>query len=346
MNLTLHRFDLPCRHPFTIARGTTTVQTTLIVELEQDGASGYGEAVEAPYYGVTIEEMTTTLERVRSRIETFTPDNQIRFWEEMRRLLKGDNPDDTPATMFPLCALDTAAHDLWGRLRRRPVWRLWGLNLDSNVASDYTIGIDSIDVMVDKMREFPGWPIYKVKLGTPDDVEIVRELRRHTDAVFRVDANCAWDAEETIRNASELRGLNVEFIEQPLPAGDRDGMRQVHRRRELPIIADESCSAEADVDRCHAEHFDGVNIKLPKCGGLSPARRMISRARQLGMKVMVGCFTESSVGISAVAQLLPLVDYADLDGALLLERDAATGVTIDRGRVVYPDENGCGVRLL
>lgn len=346
MKLTLHRFDLPCRHPFTIARETTTVQPTLIVELEQDGTSGYGEAVEAPYYAVTIEEMTTALERVRSHIEAFEPDNPTGFWEEIHRLLKGDDPGDSPTTTFPLCALDTAAHDLWGKLRRRPVWRLWRLSLDDNPPSDYTIGIDSIGVMVDKMREFPGWPVYKIKLGTPNDVEIVRELRRHTDAEFRVDANCAWNAEETIRNASELRGLNVEFIEQPLPAGDRDGMLQIHHRCELPIIADESCSAEADVDRCHAEHFDGVNIKLPKCGGLSPARRMIARARQLGMKVMVGCFTESSVGISAVAQLLPLVDYADLDGALLLARDAATGVTIDRGRVVYPDENGCGVRLL
>ena len=194
------------------------------------------------------------------------------------------------------------------------------------------------------MNEFPGWPVYKIKLGTDRDLEIVRHLRRHTDAAFRVDANCGWSADETIRNSFELKKLGVEFIEQPLPADQWDAMRNVFAESALPVIADESCIVESDVERC-AEFFHGINIKLMKCGGLTPARRMIQQARRLNLQVMVGCMTESTVGISAIAQLLPLLDYVDMDGALLLGADIATGVTLDQGRCVYPDTNGCGVTL-
>ncbi len=346
MKLTLHRFDLPTRHPFTISRGTTTVQPTVIVELEQDGACGYGEAPECPYYGATIDNVTAALERVRPQVEAAGLDDPGDFWQLIAPALRGDGPrgSPTPAT-FPQCALDVAAHDLWGKLRGAPVWKLWGLSQENLPPSDYTIGIDSIDVMIEKLKEFSGWPIYKIKLGTPQDLQIVRSLREQTDAVFRVDANCAWTAQETIRNAAALKDLGVEFIEQPLPPEDWAGMKAVFRESVLPVVADESCQVEADVDRC-ADHFHGINIKLVKCGGLTPARRMIARARQLGMNVMVGCFTESTVGISAIAQLVPLLDYVDMDGALLLARDIASGVTLDRGRLNYPQENGCGVRLL
>ena len=346
MKLTLHRFDLPTRHPFTISRGTTTVQRTLIVQLEQDGLRGYGEAPECPYYGATIDNVTAALERVRPRVEAARLDDPVDFWQLIDPALRGHEPRGSPSpATFPQCALDVAAHDLWGKLRAAPVWKLWGLSLENLPASDYTVGIDAIDVMVNKLREFPGWPVYKIKLGTPDDLQIVRSLRRHTEAVFRVDANCAWTAQETIRKAAALKPLGVELIEQPLSPGDWAGMKDVYRQSVLPLVADESCQVEADVDRC-AGHFHGINIKLVKCGGLTPARRMIARARQLRMNVMVGCFTESTVGISAVAQLVPLLDYVDMDGALLLARDVATGVTLDRGRLKYPQENGCGVRLL
>jgi len=336
VKLRLHQFDLPLRHVFTISRSSTSVSKTLIVELEQDGLRGFGEAGENQYYGATIANMSEALEGVRPRLESRRLDDPAALWDDLRPLLSGNT--------FAQCALDQAAHDLWGKLQGQPVWRLWGLSLDNLPVTDYTIGIDSIEVMIKKLKEFAGWPIYKIKLGTPDDVTIVRRLREVTDAVFRVDANCAWGVEETLRNSVVLKDLGVEFIEQPLQPDNWDGMKTVYTESALPVVADESCQREPDVDACRG-YFHGVNVKLVKCGGLTPARRMIARARQLGMKTMVGCMTESSVGISAIAQLLPMLDYVDMDGALLLAKDVATGVRIDRGRVRYPETNGCGVTL-
>jgi L-alanine-DL-glutamate epimerase-like enolase superfamily enzyme len=336
MKLAIRRFDLPTRHPFSISRATTTVQPTLLVELEQDGVRGYGEAPECAYYDAMTDSMTTVLERVRPQVEAARLDDPADFWDALQPALA--------SSPFAQCALDTAAYDLWGRLRRAPVWKLWGLSLEDVPPSDYTIGIDTIDVMIDKLRELPDWPVYKIKLGTTDDLGIVRRLREHTQATFRVDANCAWAPQETIDKAAALKTLGVQFIEQPLPPDDWQAMRRVYQESALSLVADESCRNESDVERC-AGHFHGVNVKLAKCGGLTPAKRMIAQARSLGLQVMVGCFTESTVGISAAAQLLPLVDYADIDGPLLLAQDLATGVVIERGRVEYPQRDGCGVEL-
>lgn len=339
MTMRLHPFALPLRHTFRTARGVVRTQKTLVVELEEEGRHGYGEATTSAYYGSTIAGMSSALEAIRPRIESrsLADLDPAVLWEELDPQLRTNR--------FAQCALDQAAHDLWGKLRGQPVHRLWGLEMERVPPTSYTIGIDYIDVMVAKLEEFPGWPIYKIKLGTPHDLEIVRTLRRHTDATFRVDANCGWDADEAIAKAAALRDLNVEFIEQPLPADRWTAMESLRASSALPLIADESCVVESDVDRCHGR-FHGVNIKLGKCGVLTPARRMIRRAHELGMWVMVGCMTESSVGISAIAQLLPLVHYADIDGALLLAEDIATGVTFDRGMCRLPAEDGCGVRLL
>ncbi len=326
------------RHAFTIAHGTTTVQHNLLVELSQDGVTGYGEGASSHAYAeFTAESMRAALEAARPQIEKACLEDPTTLWDQLVPVL-GRN-------RFALCALDEAAHDLWGKLRGAPVWRLWGLTLDRLPLSNYTIGIDPIEKMVAKMKEFDGWPIYKIKLGTPNDLAIVRELRRHTDAIFRIDANTAWSAEQTIAFAPELKRLGVEFLEQPLRADDWEGMRRVHRESALPVFADESCLVEEDVPRC-AGYFHGINIKLTKAGGLTPARRMIARARELGLRVMVGCMSESSVGISAIGQLLPLLDHVDMDGAVLIARDIATGVHLEKGRPVFPKENGNGVRLL
>ncbi|HBO44879.1 MAG TPA: dipeptide epimerase [Planctomycetaceae bacterium] len=336
MEMLIHDFELPLVHPFGIFRGTTYVAKTMIVELRQNGLAGYGEATENDYYGYTIESMRAALEEVRQEIEATELNDPIEFWEQMHPALS--------KKPFVQCALDNAAHDLWGKLQGQPVWKLWGLSLDKCPLTDYTIGIDEIDVMVKKMREFEGWPIFKVKLGTKHDIDIVRALREHTDAVFRVDANCGWTADEAIRNSEPLAELGVEFIEQPLQPDDWEGMRRVYRESVLPVVADESCQIPPDVDRCNG-YFHGVNVKLCKCGGLTPGRRMLLRAHELGLKTMVGCMSESTVAMSAIAQLLPMLDYVDMDGALLLAKDTASGVSIERGKVHFPEENGLGIRL-
>jgi L-alanine-DL-glutamate epimerase-like enolase superfamily enzyme len=283
--------------------------------------------------------MREALEAARPAIEAGPADDPPALWERLLPVL-GHN-------RFALCAVDEAAHDLWGKRRGAPVWKLWGLDISRVPDSDYTIGIDSVDTMVAKMAEFPGWPIYKIKLGTDHDLEIVRALRAHTDAVFRIDANTAWTAEQTIDYAPALRDLGVEFLEQPLKRDDWDGMALLRERCVLPVVADESCLVEDDVERCAAV-FHGINVKLTKAGGMTPARRMLTRARELGLKTMVGCMTESSVGISAIAQLLPMLDYVDMDGSVLVAPggDIATGVRLERGVPVFPDVDGNGVTLL
>ena len=337
LTLTLHEFELPLRHVFAISRGALAIQSTLIVELSDGVHRGFGEATTNVYYGATLAGMRRSLENVRVQVEAVEVLDPPQLWE----LLATQFADNS----FAQCALDEAAYDLWGKQRGAPVYKLWGLTADRLPRSNFTLGIAPIDEMVVKLHQMPGWPSYKIKLGTSDDLAIVRELRRHTEAPIRVDANGGWTAEEAIAKSHELAALRVELIEQPLPADDWVGARRVFEQSALPVIADESCCREADVDRCR-ECFHGVNIKLVKCGGLTPARRMITRARALGMKVMVGCMTESTVGISAIAQLLPLLDYVDMDGAALLARDIASGVEVDRGKCRYPEANGTGVELL
>jgi L-alanine-DL-glutamate epimerase-like enolase superfamily enzyme len=337
MQLQLHKFDLPLKHPFTISRGTVRVQKTLIAELREGGHSGYGEATTNAYYDATYERMIAALEAVRPLIEKTVLSEPEPFWKTVAPLMS-----ECP---FALCALDEAAHDLWGKKHGAPVYKLWNLSADHGSFSDYTIGLDTVELMVAKLAEMPGWPVYKIKLGASEDIAIIEELRRHTSSAFRVDVNGGWTVEEAITKSKALAALGVEFIEQPVKAGDWEGARRIFQESALPLVADESCIVESDVERC-VGFFHGINIKLMKCGGLTPARRMIARARELGLKVMVGCMTESTVGISAIAQLLPLLDYVDMDGAALLASDIATGVMVDRGRCIYPNENGTGVQLI
>lgn len=336
MRMILHPADLNLRQTFRTTHESRDLMPTLIVELqdEESGLSGYGEAAQIRYYGVLRENTMAVLERARERIEHTpleTPQQYLRLLDD----LFNGHP-------FARCAVDVAAHDLWARRRGQRLIDIWSPGFGRTVPTCYTIGMSSVDEMVEKMRAMP-WPVYKIKLGTDDDLDIVRALREHTDATFRVDANTAWTVAQTEALAPKMAALGVEFLEQPLPADEPEGYRYLYERCALPLMADESCHVEADVDRC-AGHFHAINIKVMKCGGLLPARRMISRARHHGMKVMVGCMTESSVGISAIAQLLPELDYADMDGALLIANDPATGVTFDReGIAQFPDRPGTGV---
>ncbi|MGB5189809.1 dipeptide epimerase [Robiginitalea sp.] len=336
MKLALHPYTLTLAHSFGISRERHDQQETLIVALSHEGETGYGEATANTYYKVRIPDLVNEIERARVLIENASPTDPQALYHLLR---------EAHLSSFACCALDMAAWDLFGKLEGKPLYQLWGTTMEKYPVTNYTIGLDTIEVMVAKMKEIP-WPVYKIKLGTDRDVAIVTELRKHTDAIFRVDANCAWKARETIENALALKELGVEFIEQPLPADDWVGMERVAHRCVLPVMADESCLTASDVSAC-ALHFSGINIKLTKCGGLTPARQMIQNARELGLKVMVGCMTESTVGISAIAQLLPQLDYVDMDGAMLLKSDIATGVRLEEGgRIILPALAGSGVSLL
>lgn len=335
MNIRYKSIDLPFRFPFTISKGTKTHQPSLLVELEYFGIKGYGEAPAIPYYNISVDKMIEDIETKKNLIEKFAFTHPDRYWHYLHHLF--------PHDPFLVCAIDMAGWDIYGKMNKMQLHELWKLDISKNPITDYTIGIDSIEKMVMKMNEKP-WPVYKIKLGTDNDVQIISELRKHTSSVFRIDANAAWQQHEALEKINAFKDMNVEFIEQPLAKDDCKGMKFLFEHSPLPLIADESCVFETDVEKCQ-NHFHGINIKLTKCSGITPALRMISRARELGLKVMVGSMNESSVGTTAIAQLLPLIDYVDMDGPLLLAEDVAEGVTFDNGKIVYNKFNGIGVNI-
>jgi L-alanine-DL-glutamate epimerase-like enolase superfamily enzyme len=221
-----------------------------------------------------------------------------------------------------------AAWDLWGQMKNKPVHQLWDTSWEAKTSTpicDYTLGIDPIEKMVQKMNDHP-WPIYKVKVGTDYDVEMITALRQHTDKPLRVDANAGWTIEEALTKIPALAALGVELVEQPLAKDNWEGMEQLKKQSALPLFADESCVFESDVAKC-ANYFNGINIKLTKCSGLTPARRMIKEAKALGLKVMMGSMNESVIGSAAIAQFLPQLDYVDMDGPLLMTE--LNGVGLD-----------------
>lgn len=335
MKLSYKTYELPFTHPFTISKGTKTHQPTLVVELEYFGFKGYGEAPAINYYDITIEKMLADLESKRDLVERFSFSDPERYWHYLHHLFPKNN--------FLVCALDMAGWDLFGKMRNKQLHAAWNLDTGNSPLTDFTIGIDTIEKMVEKMKGRP-WPIYKIKVGTAGDMEMVAELRKHTDAVFRVDANAGWILEEALQKIPVLKSLGVEFVEQPLAKENWSDMKVLYEQSVLPLIADESCVVEEDVVKCK-DHFHGINIKLTKCSGITPARRMISEARKQDLKVMIGCMNESSIGTAAIAQLAPLLDYVDMDGPLLLAEDIAEGVQFNNGKIIYNSMPGLGVKF-
>ena len=336
MKVSYKTFNLPFKYPFTISKGTKTHQPTFIVELEYFGIKGYGEAPAISYYNIPVEKMIEDLERKRMFVEKFSFTDPERYWHYLHHLF--------PMNSFLVCALDMAGWDLYGKLKRKQLHDLWNLDTAKAPLTDYTIGIDTIEIMVKKMEEKP-WPVYKIKVGTQGDIEMVAALRKQSNAIFRVDANAGWTLEQALHKIPLLKDLGVEFVEQPLAKDDWDGMKVLFEKSPLPLFADESCVAEADVLKCE-NHFHGVNIKLTKCSGITPARRMIKQARDLNMQVMVGCMNESAVGTAAIAQLAPMLDYVDMDGPLLLAEDIASGVAFEDGKIIYNQGPGIGIEIL
>ncbi|MCK0108844.1 dipeptide epimerase [Flavobacteriaceae bacterium S0825] len=336
LNLQSKQYRLFLKHPFTISRSTRTHQDTVILSISDGVTTGYGEAIPYPYYNITYEKIEQSVAKSKSIVENAFGMLPNDLWSYLEPNLK-DN-------YFTLCAINCAYWDYYAKSQNRTTRSYFCDENKSTPLSDYTIGIDTIDIMKQKILDTP-WPIYKIKLGTEHDVEIISELRNITDAIFRIDANCAWTVEETLQNAIQLKNLGVEFIEQPLKAEDWESMKRLKRDCVLPLIADESCQRLEDVQKC-AEGFHGINIKLMKCGGLTPALKMIEKAGELNLKVMAGCMAESTVGISNLAQIASLLDYIDADGAMLLKNDTANGIKLDYGKIVYPEIKGSGISLL
>ena len=325
------------RHPFVIARGGSSEYRVVQVRVvDDDGADGWGEAAPNRFYGETADTVPVALAQlapVLARADAWALET---VEAEMARALRG-NPSARSA-------VSAALHDLAGKRLGVPVWRLWGLDRAAVPRSSFTIAIaPTIDELQRRVREAEAYPILKVKLGTDRDEEIVRAVRSAApEKTLRVDANAAWSPKDALRMIERLIDHDVEFVEQPVAAHDIEGLRLVRARSPLPIVADESCLVASDVPRL-AGAVDGINIKLAKCGGLREALRLVAVARAHDMRVMCGCMIETSLGISAAAQLAPLLDFADLDGAALLADDPMVGVTIAGGEIRLSDAPGLGV---
>jgi L-alanine-DL-glutamate epimerase-like enolase superfamily enzyme len=338
--LTTHfeRVSLRTEHPFTIARETIHETENVIVRIEDaDGRVGLGGAAPSRRYGETIDTIGAVLPALLAGVEEVgDPHNLQRIEREMSAVVRGN-----PAAK---AAVHIALHDLVAKRADLPLYRSWGLDPDDTVTSSFTIAIDTLDRMAEKTTDAvaEGFPILKVKLGTDRDAAIIETVRTHApDATIRVDANEAWTPPEAVRKIQMLADYDVEFVEQPLPADHHEGLKHVYDRAALPIALDESCTRLADVPRV-ADRADIANLKLMKCGGLRETRRMIHAARAHGLEVMLGCMIESNASIAAAAHLAPLLDYADLDGSLLLAEDPYAGVDLPKGRVELEDLSRAG----
>jgi L-alanine-DL-glutamate epimerase-like enolase superfamily enzyme len=324
----------PFRHPFTISKGTKTHQPALLVELEYFGFKGYGEAPAITYYNITVEQMIADLESKKQLVEKFSFSDPERYWHYLHHLF--------PKNPFLVCALDMAAWDLFGKMKKLPLYQYWKLDPAYAPVTDFTIGLATPEMMLQKMLEQP-WPIYKIKMAAPEDIRTLQLLRKHTNASFRIDANAAWELSTALELIPRLKELNVELVEQPLAKDDWDGMKILYEKSVLPIFADESCVSEQDVNRCIG-YFHGINIKLTKCSGITPARRMIADARTKGLKVMLGCMNEAVVGTAALAHLAPMADYMDMDGPLLLQSSNIQSVPFDSsGAYQFNSSPGLGI---
>ena len=329
MNVSFETIELDLSVPFTISRGTTSTTENIVLAIESDGKTGYGAAAPSAHYGETTATVAALLPDLLDVVETVGDVYARR--EVADRML--DVARNNPAAR---AAVDIALWDLAGKLLEQPVYRLLGLTAgcETHPPTSFTIGLDETATMAERAREAfeAGYSTLKVKLGTDRDLEIVDAIRSAAPkATIRVDANEAWRPKEAIRNCRALDSLGVEFVEQPVPATHTRGLEQVYKRSPLPIAVDESCLTAGDVPTV-ADRCDIVNLKLMKTGGITPAIDLIATARAHGLAVMCGCMLETNAAIAGAAQLLSLLDYADLDGSLLLENDPYTGVPIDSNR--------------
>lgn len=338
MKLTFFPYELQLRHTFTVATYSRTTTPDVQVEIEYDGFVGYGEASMPPYLGHTVESVCAFLSKVD--LSQFADPFQL---EDILAYVDGLSEGDAPAK----AAVDIALHDLVGKMMGQPWFRIWGLDAAKAPSTTFTIGIDTPDVVRAKTLECAGqFNILKCKVGRENDKEMIETIRSVTDLPLAVDANQGWkDREKALDEIFWLKEQGIVMVEQPMPKDRLDDIAWITERSPLPIFADESIQRLRDIPSIKGA-FTGINIKLMKCTGMAEARKMITYARAEGMKVMLGCMTETSCACTAAAHLSPLVDFADIDGNLLIANDRFEGMVVKAGKMVLPDRPGLGLKKL
>jgi L-alanine-DL-glutamate epimerase-like enolase superfamily enzyme len=335
MKLTFRPYDLQLRHVFTISNFSRTTTPVVLTQIEYDGITGYGEASLPPYVGETQNSVVDFLKKVD--LSRFSDPFEL---EDILTYVDKIAENNTAAK----ASVDIALHDLTGRIMGRPWHRIWGLDPAKAPSTTFTIGIDTPEAVKEKTRESAHiYNILKVKLGGENDKQMIRAIREVTDKPLAIDANQGWaDKHRALDMIHWLKEHGVVMVEQPLPKHDMEGAAWVTERSPLPVFADESFQRLGDVLRLKGA-FSGVNIKLMKCTGMREAHKIVTVARAAGMGVMLGCMTETSCAISAASQLSPAVDWADLDGNLLISNDIYEGTKVESGRLILNDRPGIGL---
>ncbi len=326
--------DLKLQYAWGLSRGTWSTRRNAFIRIERDGAVGMGEAAPIARYNETAEGAAAFFEKARPVLERDLWEYAFR-WNEMDALAQAEHAAKA--------AIDMALLDWVGKKLQVPLWKLLGLGKGAALRTTYSIGIDEVPVMQEKIRAYPDFGVYKIKVGTKDDRKIIEGIRAVTSKPLRVDANEGWKTkEEALENINWMAGMGIEYVEQPMPASMLKDYAWLKERSKLPIYADESLMKASDIPVI-APYFDGLNIKLMKCGGIQEGVRMVAMARALGLKLMIGCMVETSLAISAAAAITPLFDHADLDGNLLSATDPFKGVRTVKDQLVLNDQPGLGV---
>jgi L-alanine-DL-glutamate epimerase-like enolase superfamily enzyme len=334
MKLTFRPYTLELKHVFTIAESSRTTTPVMLTEIEYDGIKGYGEASMPPYLGETQETAAAFLSKVD--LEQF--ENPF----EMEKILSHVDSIAENNTAAK-ASVDIALHDLTGKMLNKPWYAIWGFDKGKTPYTSFTIGIDTPEIVRQKVKEAGEFKILKVKLGRENDKEMIETIRSVTDKSLTVDVNQGWkDKKFALEMIHWLKDKNVEFVEQPLPVGQIDDIAWLTENSPLPVIADEAIQRIPDVIKAYGV-YSGINIKLMKCTGLREAYKMLILARSLGMKVMLGCMVETSCAVSAASQLSPMANWADLDGNLLIKNDPYEGTKVMDGKIVLSDNPGIGL---
>lgn len=333
MKLSYTPYTLLFKHPFRIAHGTRSSTPLMLIRISHNGYTGYGEASMPPYLGETRETAEAFFEKVK--LDQFPDPEDL---DTLTAYIDQLAPGNTAAK----AALDIALHDLLGKLKSIPIYKYYGADPGKTPFTSYTIGMDEPDVIRERIKETGDFPVLKVKLGGKNDREIIETIHASTGKAFSVDVNQGWsDREYALDMVHRMKEMDVLFVEQPFEKAKWEDHAWLKERSPLPVIADESCQRSGDVERCsHA--FHGINIKLMKCTGLREAKRMIEQARNLKMKILIGCMSETSCAISAAAQLSPFADWCDLDGPLLIKNNVFDGITFRSGKVILSEMPGIG----